>query len=52
MGFLPVLQFPLPFLLPSKAPHSSIILSSTLHSIVTESFEITKSERKEEEENT
>jgi hypothetical protein len=34
-GFLSVLQFPLPILIPPTAAHSLIVLSSTLHSLDT-----------------
>jgi hypothetical protein len=34
-GFHPVLRFPLPVLIPLTAPHSVIILSLMLHSLIT-----------------
>jgi hypothetical protein len=37
VGFLRILRFPLPILIPPTAPHSLIILSSTLYSLDTES---------------
>jgi hypothetical protein len=36
-GFLRVIRFPLPILIPSTARHSQIILSATLHSLENDS---------------